>query len=267
MYLLLTNQQQKLKFYNLKNSKMDELEKLFKHATKWIDDSIKNIDVKFNSKNCILTVKSACEDIGMFFIAKQDFESAKEYLYLYGIASLIRIKLFKMNEYSLKLISYSLLSDNHALMKEVIKADHQYNMTDRCGSIINCIQAAVIDDYNELKCQLKEMRGSILKKRGKKSFFCDKQFFQGLLSNDISMVEEAIIMLATKHHKVRNKHMGVYVSEIISIPALTYAKLAWMKGMEVDINHPLVPKELLPIRPNSDYWEYEFMKRTEFKIF
>ena len=54
--------------------------------------------------------------------------------------------------------------------------------------------------------------------------------------------------------------MGI-AQEYISIPALGYAKLAWLKGMEIEIDHPLIPKELLPYRPLENYVDsYGFLK-------
>ena len=48
---------------------------------------------------------------------------------------------------------------------------------------------------------------------------------------------------------------------MFSIHATGLAKLAWIKGIEVEINHPLLPKELLPINPNKEYFiEYDFLK-------
>ena len=49
--------------------------------------------------------------------------------------------------------------------------------------------------------------------------------------------------------------------EFISYEASVLAKLAWINGIEVDIDHPLLPNELLPIQPNDNYEiEYEFLK-------
>ena len=60
-------------------------------------------------------------------------------------------------------------------------------------------------------------------------------------------------------HNIRNKH-NILLNEFISHPALGYAKLAWLKGIEVEIDNPLVPKELLPFKPLENYLnEYAFL--------
>jgi hypothetical protein len=48
------------------------------------------------------------------------------------------------------------------------------------------------------------------------------------------------------------------------MPALGYAKLAWQKGLEVEINNPLVPKEPLQVKPLDKYVDsYDFLKSYE----
>lgn len=60
-------------------------------------------------------------------------------------------------------------------------------------------------------------------------------------------------------HKLRNKH-NLLLNEFISHPALGYAKLAWLKGIEVEVESSLVPKELLPVQPLGRYInEYAFL--------
>jgi hypothetical protein len=88
-------------------------------------------------------------------------------------------------------------------------------------------------------------------------------FFEAFLEKNKEKMEEAILLMVKKYHK-RRYDMPL-LSKIISIPALTYAKLAYIKGYELDIDHPLIPKELLAINPNSEYWEYDFMKEGVYK--
>jgi len=60
-------------------------------------------------------------------------------------------------------------------------------------------------------------------------------------------------------HKKRNDNN--ILNQYISLPALGYAKLAWRKGVEVEVRNKLVPKELLPIKPLKNYEiPYEFLK-------
>ncbi len=77
------------------------------------------------------------------------------------------------------------------------------------------------------------------------------------------MKVKSSIQQLLKDHKKRNRQMGI-AAEYISTPALGYAKLAWLKGMEVDIDHPFVPKELLPFRPLDKYENrYSFLAELD----
>jgi hypothetical protein len=67
------------------------------------------------------------------------------------------------------------------------------------------------------------------------------------------------MLLEEKINNHRNRYS--FCKDFFSFPALGYAKLAWLKDIEVDINHPGVPKELLLVRPNKEYIdEYDFLK-------
>ena len=93
----------------------------------------------------------------------------------------------------------------------------------------------------------------------------DYQFFKGYLNKDLAQMEEALKTLVSKKvHKSRNVHMSIFMQPYMSVPAILYAKLAWLKGFEVVIDSPLVPKELLPHRPNAHYDDtYEFLKELD----
>lgn len=49
------------------------------------------------------------------------------------------------------------------------------------------------------------------------------------------------------------------------MPALGYAKLAWILGMEVEIKSKLIPKALLPVLPLEKYEvPYDFLESIAF---
>ena len=77
----------------------------------------------------------------------------------------------------------------------------------------------------------------------------------------LSPAGEAINELLTpKRHIQRTKYMEL-VNEFISHPAIGYGKLAWLKGIKVEIDNQFIPKPLLPVAPNEIYSdEYEFLK-------
>jgi hypothetical protein len=72
------------------------------------------------------------------------------------------------------------------------------------------------------------------------------------------MEELIAAIVSPKEHRRRSKH-DMLINQFISYYGLCYAKLAWLKGIPVEVNSPLVPKELLPVKPLGSYRdEFEF---------
>ena len=70
-------------------------------------------------------------------------------------------------------------------------------------------------------------------------------------------------MVSPKIHQKRND--DPLLKKYISMPALGYAKLAWILGMEVEIKSKLIPKALLPVQPLEKYEvPYDFLESIAF---
>ena len=127
------------------------------------------------------------------------------------------------------------------------------------------IQHAMTGDWERLSDQVQVLKEKQLpKKKDGKWLEPDVLFFEGLLKQDLSQMKEALeVLLTAKFHQKRN---GIYPirRELISIPALGYAKLAWRRGLEVEVGSPLVPQALLPVQPLAQYEEaYDFLTELE----
>jgi len=88
----------------------------------------------------------------------------------------------------------------------------------------------------------------------------DYAFYKALYNSDKARMEEVLEKLTSpKIHKKRNDNP--ILNQYLSFPALGYAKLAWRKGIKVEVTSNLVPKKLLPIQPLDKYEiPYEFLK-------
>ena len=91
----------------------------------------------------------------------------------------------------------------------------------------------------------------------------DAAFYEALAERNQSKMEEILAELVSpKVYRQRNRNYEL-INEFISHPAICYARLAWFKGIEVTVNSPLVPKELLPIQPLERYEDaYVFLKEA-----
>lgn len=84
------------------------------------------------------------------------------------------------------------------------------------------------------------------------------QFYFALRDGDKAAMREIITRyLAPRKHKSLNKHLVMEFSgEFWSHRPTMYSKLAAMFGHELDIEHELIPKELIPVRPLEHYDDY-----------
>ena len=197
---------------------------------------------------------------------KKDIQQAKQYFYLSGKLTIYDIvlnnkKLQKLEEEA----CFLLLSDNQNLISkfsEVRQSSYDEDIKEFLN-FVPCTQAVLRDDWEHLKELNQYSKYHIENTRGWRSYQADLMFFEAFLEKDTEKMTKAILLLATRYHK-RRYSMPLY-NELISIPALTYAKLAYLKGYKLDIDHPLIPKELLPINPNKEYWDFDFMKEGVYK--
>jgi len=176
-------------------------------------------------------------------------------------------------DYGLHHISYAILSDNEPLIQRYAKLRYQRGTNAELsmdemvseGEMpiwCNTVQFFMVNDTAGVERNLNIIENKTLKKLPKKEegLKDDYEFYKALHFKDKSKMEEILEKLvSSKIHKKRNDNP--VLSQYISHPAIGYAKLAWRYGLELDINSPLVPKELLPIQPLDKYdIPYDFFK-------
>lgn len=163
-------------------------------------------------------------------------------------------------DYGIDHLTYTLLSDEINLIQRYANLSHshyKYMVEKGYSTTLYVLQRIIADDWEEVKWGIKIIDEKTLKK--KKPLKPDRDFYEAILNKDADGATKAILQLL-KDHKKRNKYKPL-INEFISTPALGYTKLAWLKGMELDIDHPLVPKELLPFKPLDKYEvAYDFLK-------
>ena len=195
------------------------------------------------------------------FFCERAINKCKQHFYVCGRIDQYSVqrKNSRLLDTGMRNISYALLSDNKKLIEDFAKLTHskyQWMVEHGHSTLIYAMQQVIKEDWERLQWSLNIMATKNQKLNA--VLLPDRFFFEGLLNKDEGKVDDALKRLL-KDHKKRNKYMGI-AQDYISIPALGYAKLAWLKGMEVEINHPLVPTELLPYRPLQNYRDkYDFL--------
>jgi len=112
---------------------------------------------------------------------------------------------------------------------------------------------AMLGDKSGLEELLNIIQNNPRAKKRNEWFVDEIPFFEGILKNDKDKIHNTICNLSSlKKHKLTNSHNGFY-EELISFPAIGYAKIAWLNNIEIEFENPLLINELLPINPISDY--------------
>jgi len=181
--------------------------------------------------------------------------TSKQYFFNAAQISIYTIQKYDAPFYSnIYAICYAILSDDSTLIEKFSKITKE-NKTQIMGRLfVQNFQNALNDSYNE--DDIEELRQLIKKKP--QGFQGLDQFFIGLQNKNLQEVEKALETMISNHGK--RGELELY-KDYISFEVTALAKLAWRKGIEVEVNSHLVPKELLPIQPLDNYEiPYDFLK-------
>lgn len=192
-----------------------------------------------------------------------NISSAKQDFYTCGM--LDEFQMVRYNspilDYGLNHLSYALLSDNMDLIDRYANLTYNnYAKTIANGAATPSyvIQCLIKEDWNEFDRAIGIMKVKTLKKYP--AFSLDLKLFEGIAQRNLAKVEEVLTLFVTPKIHMRRNKLHILLNEFISHPALGYAKLAWLKGLEVNIDSPLIPRELLPIKPLENYVnDYKFL--------
>jgi hypothetical protein len=86
-----------------------------------------------------------------------------------------------------------------------------------------------------------------------KNFATTIDFFEGILLKN----EEKIFNGVNGIQKKLHRHQ-VILKDYFAIEATGLAKLAWLKGFEIDFKNKYIPQELLQVKPLEHYESYDF---------
>lgn len=160
-------------------------------------------------------------------------------------------------------LSLIILSDNVALLKELNKRKN-YTLGEEeggwCGMQYAMMQIAA-SDWDGLRETIKYLKGVT---PPYDDFFHDiniyYQLYDGFLERDNQKIEVSLNALETHNFRmVRQSRLTL--EKDISIVTLALGRLAWMYGMEVEIESKFVPNELLPFEPLEEYTiPYKFLR-------
>lgn len=216
------------------------------------------------------------------FLEEHNLSKAKQHFYVCGLLDAFRIKTYqdRMFDYDLHSIGYAMLSDNLPFVKDVFtkltyQSTYLEDITEKVKTITmddnvlkgegaiftNTVQQFLLGNTALIERNLSIMEKVWFNKPHENSTLqYDVNFFKALYQRDISKCEVILKdMVSPKIHQKRND--DALLKKYVSMPALGYAKLAWILGVEVEVKSKLIPKELLPVKPLESYEiPYSFLK-------
>lgn len=216
------------------------------------------------------------------FFEENDISKAKQHFYVCGLLDAFRIERYqdRLFDYDLTSIGYAMLSDNVSFIKNTFaKLSYQSTYLDditekpvpitmeenvlagEAAIFTHTVQQFLLGNDALIERNIEIMDRIWFNKPNENSTLqYDVRFFKALYQKNISECEAILKeMVSPKIHQKRND--DAILKKYISMPALGYAKLAWIMGLEVDVKSKLIPKELLPIQPLENYEiPYDFLK-------
>lgn len=206
-------------------------------------------------------------------LVENNFEKLKQWFY---VASLLRSESCKYtggwNMWTPHAFIFPLLTDNEDLIK-IYSSLTTVNDNDHHKSLVEAInypregrfnvlrfQAVLRQDWNKVN-QMKEIFHEKIK--NPKNFeLWEMDFYTALQNKDANSAQQIIYeYLHPKIHKYLNQHLvEEFSGDIWSHHPVMFTKLAWINGLEIEIDNPLVPMELMPVKPLGHYdYHYDFL--------
>lgn len=167
----------------------------------------------------------------------------------------------------------SLLSDNQKLVDYLIKHRDEivdilvpYKRTDTRAFFNANTLLALSGDWQLLKERALTFLNDEKKTRGDLKRIPDHEFYVALADKSIKGMREALDeLLELKFAKRAAKGTLLHFDFYLQPQVLMYAKIAAIHGFDLDIDSPIAPKELIDIKPLSNYEvPYDFMNQFDF---
>jgi hypothetical protein len=195
------------------------------------------------------------------FFIENDVQKSKNYLYKVGMVESYSHEILKKEIFNvLNRFTFPILSDSSKLIERYLQYTESDFYDDFNGHFSKGIQSILKNDMPALE---KHIDG--LKRRSKRGYA--KLYtgiitsYNGFANSDSEQIIQGIYEILKTNKRQRPNDLYY---QHINYEAAAIAKLAWRKGMEIEIDSPLVPKALLPVK-ELDHYEggYDFLNELE----
>ncbi|WP_162999308.1 contact-dependent inhibition immunity protein BcpI [Burkholderia sp. Nafp2/4-1b] len=154
----------------------------------------------------------------------------------------------------------AILSDDQGIIEQAANVETSALLDGRsnpksAAALQYRFQLAILGKDQELEALIEEVR-----KKGAKA---DRQaiesgeyFFSLLLSRDAAGLRA---LIEKRHANIKSAWPDL--EDFISYLGTLETKICWRRGIQIEIDHPLVPMELMPVKPLDHYDDvYDFLK-------
>lgn len=212
---------------------------------------IKPIDVRA----CYGSLSRDHLKIGIYdYFVEGKAHSFKQHLYISSKLKLAAIAIDSYQQFNAMELYYALFSDHPELVATMASMETQELISSRNNSlypsfILHLWQLAILGDYEALQIKIQK-----LAQHGRKKDRKNIDFFTLLIKGDKAALEQLI------HEEASIRSADPLIENFMAFFACMESKICWLRGIEVQINHPLVPMELMPIKPLEHYDDsYDFL--------
>ncbi len=207
------------------------------------------------------------------YFIDREIEKAKQFLFVIGIISNMTINKritirngidrWKTNTYmrlgpTIEILSM-LLSDNTSLLSEFkswqfddIDPDPQYGNSPTLGLPV-VIQALLKGDKEYAKKHVKKYRAHFQGADDDKYFGRDADLMEAMIKGDEKEVSDFVMHICKPETHKNRIEFHTFEKKFLSLDGTAILKTMWILGHEIEVDHPLIPMELMPIRPLDKY--------------
>ena len=212
---------------------------------------IKPIDLRA----CYVALSQKHLKIGIYdYFIENKANSFKQHLYIASKLKLAAIAIDSYQQFTAMELYYALFSDHAELIDTMATIGTKEDISSRNNPLypsftLHLWQLAILGDYEALQIKIQK-----LAQHGRKKDRKNIDFFTLLVKGDKAALEQLI------HEDASIKSADPLIENFMSFFACMESKICWLRGIEVQINHPLVPMELMPIKSLEHYDDsYDFL--------
>lgn len=247
-------------------SREQRLADLLRAEAKLLPDLVESVrhertKVRLGVALCGLAQRAQTQALHAYFVA-HDIHGFKQNCYLASKLTLASVgqdggAVFEIGTDFL----YGLMSDNTDVVRALSQVEVPQLIAERDNPIssrfqVHMWQLAIRDENDALLAKIEKLSKHGARKTERAACATGRDFFSLLVKRDAAGLKE---LIENRHSRIKSD--GTLFDDFVAFRATLETKLCWFKGIPVEIDSPLVPMELMALKPLERYDDvYDFLK-------